>query len=290
MTNVFRVLTKSTMIAAAVAALAIAAPRSASAQDDPNPGALTFTGGVDFPSLYLFRGIRQESEPALTMFPYGDLGIALASGDGGVKSVGINIGTWHSLQTGSSGSDGPSEKVHYEEDFYATFALGFGGGVSLGTTYTAYTSPNFMFTTVKEVSFKIAKAHMLNPYGVLAFELGGDSAGQADGGSEKGSYLELGVGPTFPLGGSKFTLTIPVKLGFSLKDYYEHPLTGEDSKFGFFDIGALITLPLSKVPSSFGAWNIHGGVDVFALGDTTKYFNNDDKAQVVGLIGIGVSY
>ena len=94
----------------------------------------------------------------------------------------MNFGVWNSLHTGSSGSDGPSGKLHYELDFYTTLSLGFGGGFSLGTTYTAYTSPNSMFTTVKELSFKVSKAHMLAPYGVLAFEIGGDESGQADGG------------------------------------------------------------------------------------------------------------
>ena len=55
-------------------------------------------------------------------------------------------------------------------------------GVGVATTYTAYTSPNNMFTTVKELSFKVSKAHMLAPYGLLAFEIGGDESGQADGG------------------------------------------------------------------------------------------------------------
>jgi hypothetical protein len=126
---------------------------------------------------------------------------------------------------------------------------------------------------------------MLSPYGVLAFELGDFGA---DGGVAKGTYLELGVGPAFPLGGGRATLTIPLKLGVSLKDYYE--MEGVDNKFGFFDIGALITLPLGGVGSQFGSWNIHGGADVLVFGDTTKAFNNGDQSKVVGLIGIGVTY
>jgi len=163
---------------------------TAFAQTDPNPGALTFTGGIDFPTLYFFRGIRQETDPALTMWPYGDLGIALHSGDGGVKSVGVNVGVWNSLHTGSSGTDGVSGKLHYEEDFYATLALGFGGGFSLNTTYMALTSPNNMFATVKEMQFKVSKAHWLNPYGFLAFELSDD--GQADAGQTFGGQKGRG--------------------------------------------------------------------------------------------------
>src|SRR5207344_2453733 len=133
-----------------VAMLALS-PRPALAQNDPNPGALTFTGVFDVPTVYVFRGITQELDPGFTMQPAGDLGIALTSGDGGLKSSAVNFGVWHSLQTGSTGSDGPSEKLHYEEDFYATLGLGFAKSISLGTTFTAYTSPNAGFNTVKEL-------------------------------------------------------------------------------------------------------------------------------------------
>lgn len=291
---------KTARVGALAAALTVAAAGSARAQTpgagDPNPGAITFTGGFDAPSVYVFRGIVQEADPKLTLWPYGDLGLALASGDGGVKSVGLNVGVWNSLNTGTAGSDGLASRLHYEEDFYATLSLGFGGGVSLGTTFTAYTSPNFGFNTVKELSVKVSKAHRLAPYGVIAFELGDESAldfgtadlGSAGPGNKKGTYLELGVGPSWPLGTSKVTLAIPVKLGVSLKDYYQ--LDGVDNKFGFFDVGGLVTVPLSGIASSFGSWNVHGGVDILTFGDTTKFFNDGDKNKVVGLVGIGVTY
>jgi hypothetical protein len=169
--------------------------------------------------------------------------------------------------------------------------------MSLATSYIAYTSPNGGFATVKELDFKVAKSGMIAPYGLIAFEL--SEKGQADGGhlgdGKKGTYVELGVGPNWPLAGGKATLTIPLKLGMSLKDYYESPIDGEDKKFGYFDIGALVTFPLTGIPSQFGSWNIHGGADVLVLGDTTEAFNiNEDgetkKNKVVGLFGIGVTY
>ena len=68
----------------------------------------------------MFRGIRQEVDPAFTMWPYADLKIDLGSGDGAVKSTAINFGVWNSLHTGTSGSGGEGEGEcgsHYEEDF-----------------------------------------------------------------------------------------------------------------------------------------------------------------------------
>ena len=44
-----------------------------------------------------------------------------------------------------------------------------------------------------------------------------------------------------------------MKLGFSLSDYYE--ANGEDNGFGYFDVGALFTVPFSSAPTKFGTWN-----------------------------------
>ena len=260
------------MVVGAVMACTWLLPGVALAQGsptDPNPGALTVTGGLDAPSVYVFRGIVQESDPKVTLFPYADLGIALASGAGSLKSV---------------GTGGFTEHLHYEEDFYATLALGFGKGLTFGTTYTAYTSPNFVFDTVTELSVKVSQSGRFSPYGLVGFELG---AHGADGGAKKGTYLEVGVGPGFSLG-SKMRLTITVKLGASLKNYYE--LNGVDHRFGFLDVGALVTVPLSGASNRFGSWNVHGGVDVFTFGDSTKAFNAGDKNKIVGLVGVGLTY
>ena len=143
---------------------------------DPNTGALTFTGGLDVPTKYVFRGIVQEADSKLTLFPYGDLGIAFYSGEGAIKTASVNFGVWNALLTGSSGLDGPEDKLHYEEDFYATLNLGFGGGFSLGTTYTAYTSPNGMFGTVQELMFKVPEGQQVcavRPPGVRTGRAGG---------------------------------------------------------------------------------------------------------------------
>ena len=94
--------------------------------------------------------------------------------------------------------------------------------------------------------------------------------------------------PSWPLGGGVATVAVPVKLGLSLKDYYES--SGNDNGFGFVDVGVLFTVPFSGVPSQFGAWNLHGGVNVLGFGDTTKSFNNGDGSQVIGSIGIGMCY
>jgi hypothetical protein len=50
-----------------------------------------------------------------------------------------------------------------------------------------------------------------------------------------------------------------------------------------------VTAPLGPT-TSFGAWNIHGGVEYQALGDTTEFFNGGESNQVIWSIGLGFSY
>ena len=138
-----------------------------------------------------------------------------------MKSVGVNIGTWNSLHTGDTGTDGPTGELWYESDFYATLGLGLGGGMSLAATYTAYTSPNNAYTTVKEIAFKLGvddSRHLGKAalkYAIVAFEFDtSPGVGQADGGLKAGRYLELGLAPGYS--GSKASLSVPVRVGVSL--------------------------------------------------------------------------
>jgi len=272
------------LLLVAVCTVTPAAAQSAPAS--PNAGAIKLTAGLDFPSIYYFRGIRQEIDPKVTLWPYGDLGITLKSADAGLKSVGVNFGVWNSLHTGTSGSGkAKNYPMHYEEDFYSTLTLGFAPAAA-SVKYIAYTSPNASYNTVKEIDLQLTSTHKYAPYGIVAFEL--DKKGQADAGANKGTYLELGASPNCALG--SWTFTVPISVGLSLKDYYETS-TG-DEKFGFFDIGGMITIPLSSASSKFGAWNLHARADYLRLGDGTVQVPGNDgkKNQAVVMGGIGLSY
>jgi hypothetical protein len=122
----------------------------------------------------------------------------------------------------------------------------------------------------------------LSPKVILAFELG---SGSADGGADKGTYLELGVRPTVKLA-PKATLAIPIKTGLGLNKYYEGP-TG-DNRFGFFDTGLQLSVPL--VAGKGGALEVHGGFDLLWLGDNLSLINGDDGFKPVGLVGFTFTY
>jgi hypothetical protein len=248
----------------------------------------------------MFRGLRQD-DTRVIMFPFAEARFDLHDDDDGLNDVALRIGTWNSLNTGAAGTAGPSGKLWYESDFYATFGMGFGGGVSLGTTYTAYNSPNSMFTTVKELAFRLAaddSAYLgraaLKPYALVAFEFDTDlGRGQADAGAGAGRYLELGIAPGYS--GAVASIAVPVKLGLSLADYYELNVgtpddpVFQDNKFGYFSVAGIVTVPIGGT-TSLGAWNVHGGLEFQALGDTTKAINGGDGSKIIGSFGVGFSY
>ena len=277
--------------AALFAAAALLCGATASAQSaDPNKGAITITGGIDFVNAYHFRGIPQDEGTFGSIFwPYADLGITLTSGDGALKTIAVNVGTWNSMHTSGASLGSDIGRMWYESDFYATLGFGFGGGTSFGITYTAYTSPNSAFEWVKEIAFKFAVDDSgflgraaIKPYVLVAREVD-ENSGQADGGLALGTYLELGAAPGLSV--SRFGIAVPVKVGLSLDNYYEGA-TG-DERFGFFSIAGIATVPFSSTPTRFGSWNVHGGVEFLHLGDRNQGFGEN---RVIGSIGIGFSY
>src|SRR5258706_131539 len=189
-------------VVAAACSLLLARPAAAQSAPDPNPGSLTVTSSIDLTNVYMFRGIRQDDTKVM-IWPALDLGLSVFAGDGALKSAALDFGSWNSLHTGNAGLESASKKLWYESDFYSSLSLGFAGGVSLGTTYTAYTSPN--------------------------------------------------------------------------------------AGFRYFSAAGIGSVPL-KLPASFGAWNVHAGVEFQQLGTTTKAFNNGDAQKVIVSGGIGLTY
>jgi len=224
---------------------------------------VTFLVGADIPSVYYFRGYRQESDAAFTFQPYVDVGVAAN------ETVKLNFGVWNSLHTGSLKD---ADAGWYETDFYAAVTAGM-----IKATYTAYTYPNIDDSAIHEVMISgtfddSASTFPLAPSVALAFEVDKSS------GADKGVYLELGVTPAIPLGDdAPVSITIPVKVGLGLKDYYA------DDKFGYFSGGIAISHPVNDT------FEIHGSVIGYGFGDFLKLYN-DKSGDVVGSIGFGISF
>lgn len=76
----------------------------------------------------------------------------------------------------------------------------------------------------------------------------------SDSGTNEGLYLELGAGPSIPLGNSPVSLSTPLDGRLSLRDYYEGPAGG--TTFGYFDGGLIASVPFSIIPPQYGTWSV----------------------------------
>ena len=272
---------------------------SGSAQAQVNTGKVSFTTGVDFSHAYFFRGIRQEDE-GFILQPYADVNFNIYSDDDGqgLNTVTFTLGQWNSLHTGPTGQDGPAQNVApwYESDFFTGFSLGIDNWEA-GITYTSYLSPNDAFGTIQELSLGLGMddsallgVFALSPHVLMAIEM----SGQADGGSSEGVYIEFGVEPGLDIVDGIASVGFPVTLGLSLSNYYENGIDsslplGYSDTFGFFDIGAAVSVPL-KMPAAYGSWEVTGALHLLSLGGYLEALNDGDQVQIIGSFGVSIGY
>jgi hypothetical protein len=268
--------------------LMTALPASAQQSSPSQNGAVHVAATIDFMNQYMFRGVRQNST-GMAMWPAVDVGVNVHSGDGKLKAVRVGGAFLSSLHTGDTGRQGPTGKLWYESRMSGSVGLRFAGGGVLDATYAVFTSPNEMFTTVKEIAVRAALEGrpafgvQLDPYALVAVEMdAGPGDGQLDGGLHAGRYLEIGIAPRFVAG--RVALSVPVTTGLSIGDYYE--LAMDDRTFGFVTVGGVVSVPLRRSGTGL---SLRGGVHYHALGAATKFFNGGDRSAVVGSIGLAVS-
>lgn len=241
-----------------------------------NSGALQFSATLDAPSVYVFRGLVQEREPTITLTPSADVSAAFGS-------VRVHLGTWHALLGGSSGENGPTGRLHYEERFSAGATMPL-AGMAVDATYTSYSGPGLFLAPRHEVAIRLETRRWYGSYALAAVELDGAADGLEDG---KGTYLELGATPDLPLGAGRARLGVPIRVGLSLNNYYQ--AFRDDSRFGFFNVGGRVTLPLGQ-RGPRGSWDLHGGVEFYLLGDAPKATNGGQSEKVVATAGLSLRY
>lgn len=304
--------------AAGLSAVMLGMPAAALAQDEPagpNTGKISFSAGIDISDAYYFRGIKQEND-GVQLQPYFEMTFNLYEGDGVLQSLGIVLGSWSSFHFDDPPSirAGGDPSRWYEADIYAGLAMGLADTWSLKMIYTAYMSPNGVFTTVQDVTITVGyddAAHWegivdidgfagLQPSAALVVEL----YNQADGGNgfpgasgtDEGIALLLGIEPSMTLIASEdmpITLSVPVTAGFSLDDYYERVKPSgsvDDDNFGFVEVAVKLSTPLAFIPAEYGEWEVYGSVNFLFLGETTEELNSDDDFEVYFKIGAGFTY
>ncbi len=249
---------------------------------------------LDVTTAYFFRGVVQEKRGVIAE-PSVELGWRLWQGTDWLGDVDLTFGTWNSAHSGPTGA-GSTRGGWYESDVYATLSAKVLERVAIATSYVAYHSPNGSFATVQEETLSIAFddagllfARGLQPSVTIAFEL----AGQTDGGDGRGIYAEAGIAPAVDLlamGDFTTVLSLPVTVGFGVRDYYELPGTTRDDAFGFVDAGLVLTTALAFVPKVAGAWEASLGLHYLALGDTNETRNGGDGDEWIGTFSLRTTF
>jgi len=272
----------------------LASPSQVQAQEEgPNLGNVYLSTGFDVTTQYYFRGIFQENEGAIVQ-PWLDFGITLFEGDD--VTIDVYSGFWNSIHSGPSGSEGNGGDAWYELDWYSGVAVGLPGGFAVDVSYVNYYNPNGGTSFAEEIGIGLSyddsemlQEFALSPYVFLAYEIDG-----AADGMDEGTYLELGIEPSFTIVESEdypVDLAIPVAVGLSLDDYYQDA-SGSDETFGFASVGLVASMPLSFIPAEYGEWGVSGGVTVLFLGANTDdtVYNGADEVEIVGTVGVSMSY
>lgn len=258
--------------------------------EESNADRVHLSVDLNFTDKYFFRGILQEKDGFIFQ-PTVEIGLDIYESES--WSLGAYVGIWSSFHDERTGATDPDEFVSswYEFDFYTGLTLTT-GRLSTDLNYTNYASPNDAFGHVEEIIVTVGwddsgwlESLTLSPYAMVAFEIGSN---QADGGTELGTFLALGMEPSHtyestPIG--DVTISAPIEAGFSLSEYYEGA-TGDES-FGFLTAGLAVSVPL-PAPDGFGDWTWNIGVDYLLLGDTTEAINGMDDDEWI--IHSGISF
>jgi len=211
------------LVTAAVCPAAFAQDRSTSSTAAPAavPRTATVTAGVELPMLsgYVFRGIVQEYDPALTVQPFVDVQVPVSD------RLTVGFGTWNSLHTGSLKEN---IGMFYEARLRASVSYRT-GRVESSVQYALYASPAGGYDVsrpggsigVSEVSVSTRVDDRgswlpIHPHALVAFET---TETQADFGRAKGVYVEVGVRPTFAATWLPARVVVPMRIGLSGKDY-----------------------------------------------------------------------
>ncbi len=274
----------------AIALAAILAAPTVTLAEKPNTGALEFSGGFDVASAYYFRGYLQENA-GLIFQPY--LGVAFTVVESDDFTLKALLGTWNSIHSESTLSDGSGAGSWFENDITIELPISF-GKFTVTPLYYLYQYPNGAFETIQEVGITlgyddtdmIAEGFALKPYIGIYYEFD-------DGNGSEDSYAEVGFGPSWTppqVGGYDIpALTFPFALGLSLSDYYLDS-EGDDETFGYVSVGVTTSIPL-PVPEQWGAWSVNlAGYYQYLIADSAEAANNDSEHVFYGTIGMSFVY
>ena len=293
--------------------IALGVPSLAFAQEGaaaPNTGAISLSAGIDFTTQYNFRGVNLQDQGFIA-HPWAEITAKVWEGDTipGVEGIALKVGTWSSFQEAAP-STLLAHPQWFELDVWGGAVLDLACDLTGEVVYIYYEDPEFPGNYAEEVAISLAYDDAgfwegkldapgfsgLQPHILVAIETDGAADGVGNGGDV---YYEVGIEPSVCILENEdwpVTLSVPMTLGFG-SDYYEYidPSTGslKDESFGYFSIGANLSVPIKCVPAEFGQWEAYAGVQVVFAGDGAEALTTNtglDDTEIIGSCGVSMSY
>lgn len=193
----------------------------------------------------------------------------------------FDVSTWNSIHGADAGNP------WYESDFLIGATLSLPGHLSLGFLYGYIYGPSLGDIFDEELDFSLAhddsslwgeSGFSLGPTVILVIETNGGADGLGPRGKQ-GSYLELKLTPAYSVMVSKrcsVDLSLPVRLGLNLGDYYETSGPHNDDTLGFFEAGISAGMPLSFIPVRYGKWSASLAGYAIVLSDSNQEIGERD--------------
>jgi hypothetical protein len=259
---------------------------------------ISFAGGVDYNTHFISYGfdvwgVGDDFGEDMTLNPWAEVAADFGS-------FSVVVGTWMDIN-----SNGASPIGGQFQEIDAYYGLSFDvDKFSFGITYQDWVYGGGV-EKILDLSVGYDDSELwggdfaLNPSFVAHKRLGSTNIAAAtvggDTGDENGWVLVAGIEPGFTLIDSEdypIDLSIPVSLGFFLEEGFHGTNAAgtaiADDGFGYFSIGANLSMPLTFIPAEYGAWSAGAGLTYYYTDEDV--IPNPDDTFITGTIGISVSF
>jgi hypothetical protein len=268
------------VLACGVAATVLLGAGAASAQEDNFSG----SAGVSINSHFISYGADVWGGgddifgDRSTTFAWADFNILLT------PELNFNFGVWSDINDNAvSGLGGNIQEI----DWYTGLSYNF-GPASVGVTYQEW---NYASDEEKvlDVALSLNDTGWIIPDFSFAPKITWHNRLRGNGSQVEGSAFVFSVAPTFPLGDSMFSLTIPAGIAFFSDGDFQNPGSTEDGGYGYSYIGGSLGVPLSFIPASYGAWSAN--LDLIAyFTDDTMIPGNPEDSFLTASFGVKVGF
>ena len=267
------------------------------APDDERGPIAEVSGGVEVWSAYFDRGFLVEAA-AFVVQPWIAVDVPLLRCAGAVDDVRFVADGFASLEDGETGlGGGPhAPKGWYEADVWLGLASHVRERLDVRLDYQLSWSPNGSFERFEELALQLdyddeatfasrgGRFRGFAPTMLLACE----TRGQNDDGRHLGRYLELRAEPRWACCGEgepALDLSVPVRLGLSVGDYYEDA-DGRDETFGFVAVGVRLAVGLGRLSRPLDDWTATATVGGIWLGDHAAEAGDGRRSRLVTAFGL----